>query len=270
VEVRTGSQPGFLDPSCKFCMPGAPHWRYCGEGSGGIRVRIGGSFSEVRLGGVGARINVERLNQVVTLSPEGAARIEGTVSWQAQIDTELRESLAPLTDEARREEVLESFVGNRDAAEVSLSDPEDLGKNLQVTFAYATPDLAVRVGGKLLVRLPDVFSRALGLPLEERRTSPVWWPFARTVRAETVLVVPEGHLVTDLPEDTTLNGPGLRFEAGWRGAEGTSDLTWVGMLTVFATSIDPEEYADARRFAGELRESLRRRVVLDGPGEEGR
>ncbi len=266
VEVGPKASPGYLDPSCKYCMPGAPDWRYCGDGSGGLRVDRRLLQPEVvQLAGVPPEVNAERIQQTVRLGADGSARVEGTVVWQAQFDTAMREAMEDLTEEGREDLFIEGVTGEIEDTHVSVADPDNLRENLRVEFDFHQRDLAVSVAGRILARAPDVFTGRAGLPVQEERKLAIWWPFARSMRVECVFVLPQGSRVDRLPADVVTTGPGLRFEAAWTEGK-PGEVLWKGLLTVSRTTIRAEDYDRAREFLAGVHGALRQVMVLEVPG----
>ncbi len=262
IQVNPRGQPaGYLDPSCTYCPPGIPDWRYCGEGPVGVRIRPGHSSPfEVQVGIVPARVNLERRVEKVVLATDGSADIRGTVSWGGQYDVAVRERWADLTPSGRKTDFLDAQTGDVREISTTISDPDAKDRNLSVDFEYERKDAALVAGTDLLIRPNDVFTGVARIPRQERRESAVQWDFARSAFLRSEFVLPPGYRVGELPEKVVLAGPGLHFESAWSHGGGPEVLVWSGRLVVDALQVPTEKYPEALRFAGDLARSLRQGV----------
>jgi hypothetical protein len=118
-----------------------------------------------------------------------------------------------------------------------------------------TPD------GRILIRPLDVFSGQLAIPIQERRTQPIWLPFAFSIGAQTVFELPEGY-TADIPDEPRSNaGPGMRFHDNWAQRSSGREIVWTGSLTVDTVEIAPEDYEKAGEFARRVVQLLRQGIV---------
>ena len=258
---------GFIDPTCRYCQPGIPDWRFC---TGDSSVLLVGDFALPVLLGTIPLVpggSIERWKQTVEVHPDGSAEVDGLVAWTGHDDVALREHWEGMTIEGRREEFTQRLGGSVEPLSIEPSAPADRAVFLHVKYRYRRSDAAVAVASSLLLRPIDVFTSELDLPLQEERRQPVRRDYARTIAAETVFHLPDGFAPPSLPRGDSVHGPGFRFESEW--SEGTSDreIVWRGRLLKDSAPIPAADYGQALAFDRDLRNLLRSPLVLDATGE---
>lgn len=256
LQVLTGKETGYLDPSCRFCQVGIPDWRHCGGVKSGIRIDGQRIPWTVDVPAIGGEFNSERRVDRAILGEDGTGRVEGSVTYYGQREADWRERNSDLSAVARLDEFLKSVGGDIEDASVTIPDPEAIDENVKIDYRYTRRHMARAVGEHLLVRPPDLLSRLLWLPLQEDRKLPVWWPYARSARAEITFVLPDGYEAAALPAGTALEGPGMRFGAKWSRGGGDRELVWTALLLVQRDDLDVADYPKARDFDSRLRRAL--------------
>ncbi|MCE5246842.1 hypothetical protein LLG88_07985, partial [bacterium] len=179
-------------------------------------------------------------------------------------EQELRDEWADLKPERRAEEFLGDEPGSPAEAKVETGDVDDLSVPYGVKYSFAQADAALASDGKLVVRPRDVIGKRLGLPLDEERRAPLWWPRQFSIAVEETFVAPEGYKAGSLPEAKKLSGPGLSFEGTWRAGAKPNELVYAAKVAVEKTKIPVKDYPAARAFALELRKALAAEATFEG------
>ncbi|MEN6526015.1 MAG: DUF3857 domain-containing protein [Candidatus Polarisedimenticolia bacterium] len=260
----------YIDPSCARCRPTIMPWWYVGGRNSGLRRQDdlrssggGGNISE-DVPQIPASVNVLSRRERIELAADGKAKVAGEATWGGQPEQELRDEWADLKPERRAEEFLGDEPGSPAEAKVETGDVDDLSVPYGVKYSFAQADAALASDGKLVVRPRDVIGKRLGLPLDEERRAPLWWPRQFSIAVEETFVAPEGFKAAAPPEATKLAGPGLSFEGAWRAGSKPNELVYSAKVTVEKTKIALKDYPAARTFALQLRKALAAEATFEG------
>jgi len=270
VEVIDNGARWYLDPSCRRCRPAILEWRYAGGRNAGMRhqddlkVLEGTREVPVDVPPSPANVNVLSRRERIELAADGKGKVAGEATWGGQPEQELRDAWADAKAERRAEEFLKDEPGALSEAKVETGDVNDLSVPYAVKYAFAQGDAALASGGKLVVRPRDVVAKRLGLPIDEERRFPLWWPRPFSVVVEETFVAPEGFKAGALPEAKKLSGPGLTFEGAWRVGSKPNELVYAAKVAVEKTKIPLKDYPAARAFALELRKALAAEATFEG------
>jgi len=260
LNVSVDGRQAIVDPSCLHCEAGTPDWRYCDSLPNALMV--GGIAKAFEVGMIPAKYNGEVREEHATLSNDGSATVQGTVTWTGHSEVELRREWDELSETARQDRFRATLVGDVSEFNASVSDPNEFFEHLSASYKIHRHDLPPLSDGTLLIRPPDVFTPRLSIPLQEERIHPVWLPFSYAVRSKIVFKLPEGYRIEDLPEQgKSVIGAGMIFKHQWSRGPRPDEVTWKGLLTVGRTKIRVEHYGDAREFAQRLRQVLQGGVV---------
>jgi hypothetical protein len=273
VQVVDARQATNLDPTCRHCRLDVPEWRYCGGDNFGIRfpneknIRQRSNSIPTEAPIIGADRNSEERRERVVLDPAGAAHVEGTVTWGAQLEQEQRDLWSDLSVPARVEKFLETETGAIESPDVTIGDPDDMGKPLTTKFAYTARDWTTAAEGGLVLHPRDRMSAKLGLPLDETRRAPLWWPRPFRLRTESALVLPANIKPARLPSPVELKGPGLRFTSRWSTGAAPGEIVWTREFAAEKGTIPVADYPAYREFAIAMRRALDAEVELPRPTE---
>ena len=271
VEVVDGRRTLHVDPACRRCRPGFAEARFCGAPDSGFRILGDDKLHTESYGGAIANFpcapadrNVLSRRERIELAADGKGKVAGEATWGGQPEQELRDAWADAKAERRAEEFLKDEPGALSEAKVETGDVNDLSVPYAVKYAFAQGDAALASGGKLVVRPRDVVAKRLGLPIDEERRFPLWWPRPFSVVVEETFVAPEGFKAGALPEAKKLSGPGLTFEGAWRVGSKPNELVYAAKVAVEKTKIPLKDYPAARAFALELRKALAAEATFEG------
>lgn len=269
LRVRTGDRENYIDPSCQYCQPGMPDWRFLGEGAGGI-VLGAGHYKDVRIADFPAEVNAVKWRQRTALAPDGSGAVTGVVAWQGEEEVAQRRSWQDLSVDGRIESFLHRAPGVIEDPQITVSDVNDLQKSLTVEFRLRRLDAAVVAGARLLVTPPDTFSNRLWIPVQEERRQRLWWPYRRAAQIEAVFVAPPGCRAGPLPPAVTVQGPGMRFQGLWKPGETDTEVVFKGTLIIERSSLPPLSYTDALEFRDRVRAFFRNGIVFEPAADAGR
>ncbi|MEN6633861.1 MAG: DUF3857 domain-containing protein, partial [Candidatus Polarisedimenticolia bacterium] len=205
VEVVDKTGRWYLDPSCARCRPTIMPWWYVGGRNAGLRWydnlrwEYGYSSLSVDVPQIPASVNVLSRRERIELAADGKGKVAGEATWGGQPEQELRDAWAEAKPDRRADEFLKDEPGALSEAKVETGDVDDLSVPYLVKYAFAQGDAALAAGGKLVVRPRDVIAKRLGLPIDEERRFPLWWPRPFSVVVEETFVAPEGFKAGALP-----------------------------------------------------------------------
>lgn len=263
VHVDTPALNTLLDPACLECRSGMPDWYYMGEGSGGLRFDPDREVWDlIALGRTRPSLNLDRVVETVTIGSDGTQHVEGRHEVSGQAEVAARRTYSGLTAAEVGRRYCEEGLGLPEAdASVTAMSPTDRSGPFTVRYSSDTL-LRLASAGPLLIARPS-----WGLPSDwvlddEVRQEPVWKPYPRTAVRTTRVRVPEGWLVSALPDPVVLSGPGHSFRGLWSYSSEQRTLQWEGTFVTNGDSVPPAAYAQARRFVGEVPNALRDGVLL--------
>lgn len=256
LRVTVDGQQSTLDPSCRYCPPGLPDWRYCSAEDNAIRV-ISSRAETYSVGVIPEQFNSEIVDEQVFLTREGTSRVDGHATWGGQWDVTLRNLLSGLSKEGREAWLLQNTAGIIADWEAEVSDPDDLFRSLTADYRYKRLDGARTDDGRLLIRPTDTFSSRIPVPIQSTRIHPVWLPFRMSLRKTIVFSLPNGYCAdVDSAWPLTLDAAGLSFQSRWQQGEHRQQLVWTGQLMIRTTGIDTRDYVKAREFTADVRREL--------------
>jgi hypothetical protein len=259
LELHVNDSPWFWDPSCRYCAPGMPHWRYCDVVPNAIA--LDGTFRSFAVQPSPADQSVTEVVERNSITAEGVATIEGRTVWTGHEAVWMRESWESLPHDAREDGFRRLLPGVIDDLNLTMTDPQDPQTPLQVNYMFTRENVPRADDGRLMLFPPDHLTVHLPVPLEEERLNDIWIPFRFSVRQETTFELPAGFaMVGNLQDKTTIRGPGMSFSCVWNRND-DADLVWSGSLEISTTRIGVEDYDKAVVFLGAVRKALRTGVM---------
>lgn len=262
LQLWSGKEQFYYDPSCASCRPGLLPWRYCGGQLSGFRwtdpVKIGMGWSrlDADLPRVGSEKNSLKREERIVLEGNGDALVSGAATWGGQPEQEERALIAGLAEEARNDRFFSDEAGPLAEASVTYSDPGDMENELRAKYQFRRAAMALLDGERLIVFPRDVFRGEFPLPIVEKRTYPLWWPRPFSVEAAVVFVLPPGYSAGPLPEAVDLSAAGITFHSHYETGGQPNELRWKARLRVDHVKIPAGEYPAARELALAMRRAL--------------
>ena len=261
LEVGGREHPRYLDPGCRDCQPGVPHWRFCGTGGGGLRISQDG-LVQVSIPPAPPKDNAERVVERIRLAADGTAQVDGTVSWHVQADAAMRGWLRDEPPERRDEVFLTRFRGRLRDTSVDGLDPDRRRDATEASYRLARDGAAIPAGLDLLLPAPDErVLRYLEIP-EPGRVQPLWLRYGRALHVSATFELPDGYRAGALPAPAERSAAGFEWQAAWTAGERPRELQWTARVTTPEGRIEPQDFPALRAFVSEVLGDLGRGVVL--------
>jgi len=207
--------------------------------------------------------NVLKREARVTIGDDGTGTVEVVRQGSGHVDLEHRRAYEPLTDEERREALVERVRDEIPSAELVSSEFLDIdafGKEARVKYTMSVPKLATIVGNRMIIS-PSVLESSAANPFTaETRRTPVNFPYASRTQDKVVIVVPEGYEAGELPGPVAVRDEPFVLTVSY--AQAADQIVMNRRLDVDAAVWPVEDYARLKAFSEKVHESNRVAITL--------
>ena len=249
VTAKTGKRYLIFDPTNQYVPIGQlPVYL-----QGGYAMLVAGTDSQViELPTLKPDLDVTERSAKFELAEDGTIKGDVVVTRSGPSSGSMRYHMA-LNSEKEREENIESGL-RRDFSTFTLgsqkiSNLQDLRNSLVVHYDVTAPQYASTAGNLLLVR-----PRVIGSDAEELNDKPRVYPInfqsLGTWRDTFDVKIPEGYTVDEVPDPVNLDAGFASYHSEVK-ADGNT-LHYKREYVLKKLSLEPEQYADLRKFEAEI------------------
>jgi hypothetical protein len=203
----------------------------------------------------------------VTVHPDGSAQVHNEMQWQGAAGQELRAQVRSITPDKRKQMVLgfaQMFSAGAKLEDFTLPDGTDKLGPFAFQMNTTAPNWAKQTGKLLLLPASTWLnsSERRNPYVQEKRVWPIVDEDSVSTQGTTVITLPEGYVVEDVPADVNLIGPLEEYHRTLvKSADGKT-------LTITETNIErpgklpPEAYPKVKAFYDDLIKSTDDQIVL--------
>ncbi|MGE5321947.1 MAG: DUF3857 domain-containing protein [Actinomycetota bacterium] len=262
--VTRNGKTMFFDPGTRFCPFGLIRWTH--SSTAGLEIGKQGWFYTT-LPSTGPDNAEAFRNMRGALSKDGTLKGEVTLTFTG-VEAMERRLLAVRTDEAGRDKMIKTelmeWLPPQSTATVTGSNGWNQSDGaLVVTFAVEVPAYA-SVAGKRLLLPANLFPTNQQATFQSRkRKYPIYFSYAFSEFDLTVLKLPKGYSVENLPSPVAKQAPFGHYKTTLKSAD--NQVIATRGLTLNQFLFPPEKYTELKQFFSTVENADTAQVVLQRP-----
>lgn len=203
----------------------------------------------------------------IALHPDGSADVQNALQWRGAAGQALRATVRSITPDKRKQMMqglAQSFSAGASITDFTLPDGTDKLGPFEIKLNSTAPNWAKKTGSLLLLPMSNWRngSERRNPYVQEKRVWPIVEEDTSLTRTTTVITLPEGYSVEDVPEDVHLVGPLQEYHRTLvRSADGKT-LTVTETQTEHPGKVPPGDYAKVKAYYDSLIKIADDQIVL--------
>ncbi|HZP82702.1 MAG TPA: DUF3857 domain-containing protein [Chthonomonadaceae bacterium] len=203
----------------------------------------------------------------IALHPDGSADVQNALQWRGAAGQALRATVRSITPDKRKQMMqglAQSFSAGASITDFTLPDGTDKLGPFEIKLNSTAPNWAKKTGSLLLLPMSNWRngSERRNPYVQEKRVWTIVEEDTSLTRTTTVITLPEGYSVEDVPEDVHLVGPLQEYHRTLvRSADGKT-LTVTETQTEHPGKVPPSDYAKVKAYYDSLIKIADDQIVL--------
>ncbi len=203
----------------------------------------------------------------VTLHADGSAEVENAMEWRGAAGQQWRESVRSITPDKRKQmmqRLAQGFYVGATVKDFTLPDGTDKNGPFAVKMTTLAPHWAKKTGRLLLLPVANPLNGAerRNPYVQDQRVWPIMEEDTSLTRSTTIITLPEGYVVEDVPDDVNEVSPINEYHrAIARSADGKT-LTITETTQERPGKVPPGDYAQIKAYYDRLVQSAEDLLVL--------